>query len=320
MKTVLVTGASGFIGKTLCKRLSENGFKVKAIYRPSAKPIPDYVNPVFVDSIDKDTPWKQILEHVDIVIHTAARVQLMKDVSENPLEEYRKVNYYGTARLAEEALKNGVDLFIHLSTAKVNGEGQNEPYAETDPETPLDPYGVSKLEAEKKLLELAKGSQMKVVNLRFPIVYGPGVKANFYSLIKIVKKKIPLPLKRIPNKRSFLYVENLCHALITLIKKEKNLSSLYFISDKEPLSSEEVIEKIALALGCRPRLFYFPLFLLNLLAKITGKTKVIDRMAGSFTLNISKFRNELQWEPPYSMDQGLKETINWFKNQNGFNP
>ena len=320
MKTVLVTGASGFIGQILCKRLSEHGFRIKAVYRPSFKNIPDYVIPVLIDSIDNDTQWKQNLEDVSIVIHAAARVQMMKDTSLNPLEEYRKINYYGTARLAEEALKNGVELFIHLSTAKVNGEGKNEPYTENDPETPQDPYGVSKLEAEKKLAEISNGTSMRVVNARFPIVYGPGVKANFYSLIKLVSRTLPLPLQGILNRRSFLYVENLCHALLTLINAEKPSSSVYFISDKEAVSSETLITKIAESLGCKPRLFPFPLPLLIFMGKITGKTKIIDRMAGSFILDASKFENEFKWEAPFSLDQGLKATTEWFRKQNGSKP
>lgn len=315
MKTVLVTGASGFIGSILCKRLSENGFKVKAVYRPSAKTIPEYVNPVFVDSIDKDTQWKQILEDVSIVIHAAARVHMMKDSSENPLEEYRKINYYGTVKLAEEAIKNGVQLFIHLSTAKVAGDGKKSSYKESDPEMPMDPYGVSKLESERKLMELSRESCMRVVNLRLPLVYGPGVKANFLNLMNLVKKKLPLPLKKIDNKRSLLYVENLCHAILTLIDNDSRLSSVYYLSDNSDISSEELVRKIAHAMECKICLFFIPLPLMLFIAKLTGKTKVLDRLAGSFTVDASKFRNELNWDPPYSMDIGLKETVKWFKHK-----
>ena len=312
MKKVLVSGANGFIGSKLCARLAPSGYQVTGILRDRSFPLPSGTAPFYISSLCDSIDWNSLWNGIDTVIHTAARVHVMKDKAANPYEEYKKVNYEGTVTLAKKALESGVRLFIHLSTAKVNGEGKDSPYTEADKETPLDPYGLTKLEAERELNALSRAGGMKVVHLRLPLVYGPGVRANFFNLMKAIEKGYPLPLKGIQNKRSMIFTGNLLDAVLKIIES-KTLSPVYFLSDGEDVSSPVLAIKIARALNRPCHLFRVPSVFLKTLAIMTGKKTITDRLTGSFTVDSSLFRKELSWTPPFTMEEGLAETARWFK-------
>ena len=276
-----MTGATGFIGTALCKRLLEEGLSVHGTVRfldPSI--LPRGVAPVQLESIEKKGEWETILNDTDTVVHLAARVHAKKDSASNPFAEYRKVNVMGSERLALTAAEFGVKRFIFMSSAKVNGErtegksrGQRSEvrgqgsvskqfFSEEDVPEPQDPYAVSKWEAEQVLHKNSDETGMELVVLRPPLVYGPGVKANFLKLMKIVDKGTPLPLAKIDNRRSFIYIENLVDAVLTCIKHSGSAGQTYFVSDNEDVSTPELIRKIASALKKPARLF--PLSLIHI--------------------------------------------------------
>jgi len=221
IKKVLITGANGFIGSFLCAKILAEGWQARGTVRSESdvSRLPDGVETVPIGSVNSTTKWDDALLDIDTVVHLAARVHVMDDASSNPLDEYRKVNVKGTRCLAVAATKTGVKRFVYISSVKVNGEGKAAAYTEDDEEAPADPYGVSKWEAEQELHKISNTTGIEVVILRPPLVYGPGVKANFLQLFKIVERGIPLPLSSIKNRRSFIYLGNLIDVIITCIRR-----------------------------------------------------------------------------------------------------
>src|SRR3972149_1484082 len=219
MRSVLITGANGFVGQALCKRMASNGWQIRGTVR-SAKQVaslPIGVQAEQIESITADTDWSNALAGVDAVVHLAARVHVMNDTVSDPLSAFRQINVAGTERLARMAATNGVKRFVYISSVKVNGEGCEKPFTEHNIPAPEDPYGVSKWEAEQVLHKVAKEAGLEVVILRPPLLYVPGVKANFLSLLKLIDRAIPLPLSSINNLRSLICVGNLVDAIITCI-------------------------------------------------------------------------------------------------------
>ncbi|OEU62572.1 MAG: hypothetical protein BA867_05005 [Desulfobacterales bacterium S5133MH16] len=315
MKRVLVTGANGFIGTNLCKKLMGENFRVLGAVRSGkAALLPEGVEATHIESIDGDTDWKNTLEGVNTVVHLAARVHVMKDSASDPFSECRKVNVMGSERLALAAVQYGVKRFIFISSVKVNGEENVRAYKESDAPAPRDSYGISKMQAEKRIKEITADSDMDFVILRPPLVFGPGVKANFLKLIKTVDKGTPLPLASVQNRRSLIYIENLTHAIITCIQHPNAGDQTYFVSDDEDVSTSELIQKIASALNKSARLFPFPQLLLFILGRLIGKGPAVDRLIGSLTVDISKIKQGLGWKPPFTMEQGLRETAKWHLN------
>lgn len=312
---VLVTGATGFVGHFLCARLLKEGWKVLGTLLESEIPscLVDEVEPVTVRPLGGNTEWGQALAGVDTIIHLAARVHIMDDPSADPLTEFRKVNVAGTARLAAEAAKAGVKRFIFISSIKVNGEESPSPYTSASRPAPSDPYGISKWEAEQALRKIESETGMEVVVVRPTLVYGPGVKANFLTMLKIISKGIPLPLASITNKRSMIYVGNLVDALTVCAVHPAAAGQTYLVSDGEDVSTPELIRRTAKALGLPARLFSFPVSLMRLAGKLTGKRGAVNRLTGSLTVDSSKIRQELGWMPPLTMEEGLAETARWFK-------
>ena len=325
MKKILVTGATGFIGRNLCAFLKEKGYSVRAAVRNSMRDIAGVDEYMQVGDIDQTTDWHQALDGVNAVIHLAARVHIMDDKANDPIEAFRKVNVLGTELLAQLAAKAGVKRFIFISSVKVNGEktegrGQRaegrgkegelkEAFSERDVPEPQDAYGISKLEAENVLKKIADETNLQIVILRIPLVYGPGVKANFKNLIKIASAGLPLPFKGIRNLRSFLYLGNLTHAVIACIDHPKAAGETFMISDGEDISTPELINKIAFALNKKPVLFPFNLKILRAFCKIIGKSEELEKLTGSFLVDSSKIRNLLGWKAPFTMEEGLKETV-----------
>lgn len=255
---------------------------------------------------------------VDVVIHCAARAHIMKDEMADPLAEYRKVNVDGSMNLARQALEAGLRRFIYISSVKVNGESTNGrlPFTEKDIPAPEDAYGISKLEAEQALIELTKNSGMDLVIIRPPLVYGPGVKANFLSLIKLSSIPIALPFGLVHNKRSMVFVGNLVDFICACIEHPSAANEVFLVSDGEDISLKELITHIRKALGRRANMLPVPVFLLNLLGIITGKKAVIDRLVGDLQLDSTKAQSLLGWKPPFSVQQGIEQTVPDIKNRN----
>jgi len=312
---VLITGADGFIGKALCAEMVFRGWKVRASVRSreKIKNLPEEIGIIETGSIGLDTEWTHALDNVDSVVHLAGRVHVMEDSSSDPLSEYRIVNTAGTEKLAKSAVSMGVRRFVFMSTVKVNGEGRAGSYNEDDMPDPKGPYGMSKWEAEKKIMEVARETGMEVVIIRIPLVYGPGVKTNFLKLLKAVDKGIPMPFAGINNRRSMIYIYNLTDLIIKSMTDPKASGKTYFASDCEDVSTADLIKNISTVLGKNSRLFHLPLPVIKLLGNITGYTDEIDKLTGSLTVDSSLAKKELNWTPPFTLVQGLKETTEWYK-------
>lgn len=309
MHSVLITGASGFVGKPLCLQMLRQGYSVRAAIRSTTLPI-ESVEVVLVESIDATADWSNALSATDIVIHLAARVHIMNEDAQDRLAEFRKVNVDGTLNLARQAAKAGIKRFIFISSVKVNGEHteMGTLFTELDNPDPQDAYGVSKFEAEQGLLKIAQETGMEVVIIRPPLIYGPGVKANFASMLKVVKRGIPLPLGAINNKRSFIYVENLVSFILHCIHHPLAANQIFLVSDGQDLSTTELLQACAKALGMKARLLPVPQKLIEFSAVLIGKQNVAQRLCGNLQVDISKARQLLGWGPPYSVADGLKAT------------
>jgi len=318
-KTILVTGANGFIGQALCPMLVESGYNVRVALRKN-KQLQNSNYEVFeVGEIDNQTQWEFALSKVDTIIHLAARVHVMKDTSENSLEEFRKTNTKGTLHLAQKAAQYGVRRFIFLSTVKVNGEmtpqkknGTIECFTEEQESNPEDDYALSKWEAEQALQKVKDESKLDIVILRSPLVYGPNAKANFLNLLKLIKSGIPLPLANIQNKRSLIYKGNLTDIIVRCIDSPNVANNTYLVSDGKDVSTPTLIKTIAQAMNRKPIIIPFPVWALKLLGKFTGKSAYIDRLSDSLCIGNNKIVDALSWKPPCTFEMGIKQTVNYF--------
>ncbi|MBI5581393.1 MAG: NAD-dependent epimerase/dehydratase family protein [Deltaproteobacteria bacterium] len=311
---LLITGCSGFVGKSLAKRSLEAGWAVRGTVR-SASSVPDLpagVEPVAISDIGPGTDWSYALDGVAVVVHLAARAHQPHNSSRGAHGEYLRINTAGTARLARCAADAGVRRLLLLSTIKVNGEGGARPYTEKDPEDPREPYAVSKAEAEHILREISCRTGLESVILRPPLVYGPGVKANFLRLIRLVEERIPLPFGSLVNQRSMLFLGNLINAILLCLKNPNAGGKTYLVADNEIVSTPHLIREIASQLGMKPKLYPCPPAVLIMAARIAGRREEADRLLGSLWADTSKIRQELGWKPEYSFRQGLKTTIDWY--------
>ncbi len=317
---VLITGASGFIGRALCTRLVAHDFDVVGTARnfPDA-PLPrvDYRK---IGELNVSTDWCNAFLGVQTVIHCAARVHVMRDHAQDPLAEFRRVNTLGAETLARAAAHCGIKRLVFLSSIKVNGESTLpvSPFDEASLSKPQDPYAISKWEAEQSLTQIATETGLEVVTLRCPLVYGPGVKGNFLRLLQAVDHGIPLPLALARNRRSLIYLDNLTDAIATCLTHPTAAGKTYLMSDGEDVSTAELISRIAQALGKSSRLWPCPLGLMELAGMLTGKSDEIARLLGSLCIDSSKIRSELDWTPPYTLEQGLAETARWLHGQNKY--
>lgn len=308
---VLVTGASGFIAKKLCEKLLADGHQVVGTVRSTehVKNLSSAIDFFQIKSIDSKADWTQSLIGVDVVVHLAARVHVMHETATDPLKEYLAVNSDGTINLAKQAEKAGVKRFIFMSTIGVNGDfSGNKSFTEKDEPSPHNMYSISKKDAEDKLQVMSQNGEMRIVIIRAPLVYGKGNRGNFHALTKVVMKGIPMPLATVHNLKSFIYVGNLVDA-IAVCSTHAAAKGVYLASDGEDISTAELIKRLYRTLGRSPRLFPFPFFLLQFIAFITGKSEVLNRLVNSLTLSNSKIRQELNWKPPYTMEEGLQETL-----------
>jgi nucleoside-diphosphate-sugar epimerase len=323
---VLLTGANGFIGRSLRHALAGSGHGVRCAVREGvpARNAAGIVDPftelsregletISIGGIGPDTKWDDALTGIETVVHLAARVHILKERTRNPLAEFRLVNVAGTERLARMAVSAGVRRLVYASSVKVNGEHTHDlPFTETDAPGPQDAYGLSKWEAEQALLKIAAETGLEVVIVRPPLVYGPGVGGNFLRMMDWINRGFPLPLGSICNARSLIYLGNLVSALVACVTHARAAGKTFLVSDGEDVSTPELIRRLARAMELRPRLVSLPPALLRLAGLLTAKSAEVDRLLGSLRVDSSKIRRELEWAPPFSMTQGLRETAAWY--------
>lgn len=310
--TILVTGASGLVGEALVLRLLvDKSFPVVAAARGATRlhglcPVEtfDLTQPILLPSLGS----------AKVVVHCAARVHVMNDSAADPVIEFRKVNVEGTLRLAQRAAESGVKRFIFISSIKVNGESTQpgKPFTADDRPNPLGPYGVSKYEAEEKLIELGRETGMEVVIIRPPLVYGPGVKANFLNMLGWLNKGIPLPLGAIRNQRSLVAIANLVSLIVTCVDHPAAANQVFLASDGEDLSTTQLLQRLTLALGKPVRLVPFPERLLKMAASLVGKQAAVQRLCGSLQVDISKSRELLGWVPSTNTHTALHQTALYY--------
>jgi nucleoside-diphosphate-sugar epimerase len=313
---IAVTGANGFVGQALVRKLAENGHKLVLFIRQQQ----DFA--VLDDGIVLEAPnlginadWNLKSEQgIDVLVHAAARVHVIQDNAVDPLAEYRRVNVAGTLALAQQAAAAGVRRFVFLSSIKVNGEATASDVAISSEncQKPDTPYGLSKLEAEQGLAVIAAHSGMELVILRPPLVYGPGVGGNFLQLMDSVRFGLPMPFGSVQNARSLVYVGNLAEALMKCCEHPCAVGKTYFVSDGAPVSTPELISAISFAMGMTTRIWSVPPRFIQIAANILGRGEQAKRMLGSLVVDDSPLVRELNWKPPYTFEFGLRATLQWY--------
>jgi nucleoside-diphosphate-sugar epimerase len=310
--TLLVTGGSGFLGRALLKTLaSSDQYFLRAALRREPLDLPSSIKVFHVDGLTATADWQAPMMGADVVIHAAARVHVMNERSVDPLVAFRQVNVDGTLNLARQAVQAGVRRFIYISSIKVNGEftHSGHPFVADGPALPVDPYGISKFEAEQVLCELGASTSMEVVIIRPVLVYGPGVKANFLSMINWLERGVPLPFGAVRNKRSLVSLDNLIDLIMTCVSHPAAANQTFLASDGEDVSTTELMRKIGCALNKPARLISLPVPLMQIGANLLGKQALAQRLFGSLQVDISKNKILLGWVPPLSLDQGLRATV-----------
>ena len=309
MAKVLVTGAAGFVGVAVCKALRARGDEVIAAVRSGAQ-----AGQMNVGDIGPDTDWSTALQGCDAVIHLAARVHVMADREQDPMRAYRSVNVDATLNLAAQAMRHGVRRFVFVSSVKVNGEATTDrPFSAADVPMPCDPYGQSKLEAERGLAALAATGCLEVAIVRPPLVYGPGVKANFLNLMRLVERGLPLPFGRVRNARSMVALDNLVDLLIVCTHHARAPGGTFMVSDGADLGIAELAKMIATAMGKTALLLPVPPAWMRLGAALLGKRAVADRLLDSLQVDIGATQATLDWYPLVSQQAAIAESVAYFK-------
>ena len=313
---VILTGASGFVGRAVLDVLVRSaGIQVMVALRKPLQSLPSGVQMYQITDLADDQGSRLNDYEPDVVVHCAARVHVMNDTTADPLAEFRRVNVDGTLALARAARAAGAKRFVFISSIKVNGEGTlpGAPYRADDIPRPSDPYGISKLEAERALLTLSQETGMEIVIIRPVLVYGPGVKANFLNMMRWLQRGIPLPFGAIKNRRSMVALENLVDLIVTCINHPAAANQVFLVSDGEDLSTTELLRRMGRALGRPARLLPMPAWLLQGAARALGKRALSQRLCGSLQVDIDKTRVLLGWRPPVSVEQALKATAIHFQ-------
>lgn len=317
-RKVLITGANGFIGQHLCRRLVESGKDVIACVRERSdeSALADIRGSLKISRIPSpvsDGDISAVFDKVDAVIHLAGRAHVMHETSADPMSEFRSVNVGGTESLASIAAQQGVERFIYISSIKVNGEATNGiPFFADDPVGYCDPYGQSKWEAEERLRQIAEERHMEWVIVRPPLVYGPGVRGNFLALLKAVRRRLPLPVGSLHNSRSLVSAFNLSDFLSLLLDHPAAANNRFLVADREDVSTPDLIRRVSAALHCPPRLIPFPESLLRIAGAALGKKAAVQRLVSSLVLDRQKARDVVGWSAPTTLDWGLDRTAKWF--------
>lgn len=314
---VLVTGASGFVGQAVCRALLGAGLTVTAAVRARSADGVDGCRTITVGDLDGMTRWGAALKGVDAIVHLAARTHA--DDDDDSPEAYRRVNVEATEALGRAAAQAGVSRFVYMSSIKVNGElsrpdsdGQVRALSGTDEPQPTTDYGCTKWEAEKALSRIADSSNMALVMLRPPLVYGPGQKANMLQLMHIIDRGVPLPFANLDNRRSLIYVGNLAAAVVCALEAPVRGCHTYTLADVD-ISTADLIRAIARSLGKHALLFSLPLRFIAFLARAAGRGAQFDKLTGSLVVERERIAAELGWSPPHSFEQALAETAEWYR-------
>jgi nucleoside-diphosphate-sugar epimerase len=313
--SILVTGGNGFIGKAFAFRALAAGFKVRIAARSKSPDLNRFEDYFLVSNLNSATEWSPALSGIDTIVHCAARVHVMSEKDCDPLELYRKVNVEGTLNLAHQAALSGVKRFIFISSVKVHGESTipGIAFTENDAPNPVDDYAKSKCEAELGLRRIGSETGLEVVIIRPPLVYGPGVKANFLTMINLIHKGALLPFRGITNnRRSFIYVENLVDMMVACINHPAAANQIFLVSDDDDLSTTALMERMSLALGRPLKLFTIPVSLIKFVTRMLGRPDISQRLCSSLQVDIRKARETLGWAPPVSVDEGLRQTAEYF--------
>jgi len=318
---VLVTGATGFVGSAVMKRLTADGIDCRGASRQPGARTADGAAMIEVGDLGPATDWSSALEGVDAVVHAAARVHVMHETAADPLTEFRRANVEGTLALARQAQAAGVRRFVFLSSIKVNGEGTapGRPYRVDDEPAPADPYGVSKHEAEQALLALGRNGAiggalggMTVSIIRPVLVYGPGVKGNFLSMMRWLRRGVPLPFGAINNRRSLVAIDNLVDLIAVCLAHPAAANQIFLVSDGDDLSTTGLLQRLGAALGRPARLIPIPASLLEFAAAALGKKGIAQRLTGSLQVDIRATQSTLGWRPPVTVDQAMAATARSF--------
>lgn len=316
MKTVLVTGANGFAGRALCPYLVNQGYKVRGTVREGISTgdrQAEIKSDVVVGDLLGAPDWSEALDGVDTIVHLAGIAHVLKETEGNPSAIYRQINTLGTQKLAQAAVEAGVRRFVFTSTLIVNGISTPErPFRESDPVNPYGAYGKSKWDAEQSLLAVAAESGLETVVVRPPLMYGPGVKGNFLRLLHWVQRGVPLPLASVKNQRSFLGVKNFASLIDHCISHPSAAGEIFLVSDGENLSTPDLIKRLAQHMNRPARLFPMPPAILGAVARLAGQSHAWQKLGGSLVVDVKKSRGLLEWQPPFTVNEGLRETVEWF--------
>ena len=305
--SVMVTGASGFVGRHLCRVLDHSRLPLRPVVRDSSKIIDKRA--IVVD-IHAATDWSTVLNGVTAVVHLAARVHVMQEFEKEPLRAFRTVNVDGTLNLARQAAEAGVKRFVFLSSIKVHGEKTGDtPFSPSDPPVPIDPYGISKLEAERGLQEIARATGLEVVIIRPPLVYGREAGGNFGRLRKLAVKGLPLPLGAVHNKRSLIGIENLCDCIRVCLEHPGAIKVPLLVSDNQDVSTPNLIRMLATSVNRSIMLPPVPVDLLRLMAKLCGREQELNRLTENLQVDCTETMRLLNWIPPVSLEQGIRRSV-----------
>lgn len=313
---VLVTGASGFVGAAVLRSLaSSSAYQAVGVSRAPRSGSSLLLSPELAGGVD----WSGLVRGCDVVVHCAARVHVMHGQGTAALDLYRHTNVEGTCALASQAAVAGVTRFVFISSVKVHGESTSagRPFRAGDEPQPLDAYSISKLEAERRLAEIARDSGMEVVIIRPPLVYGPGVKANFLRMMRWVERGIPLPFGALDNRRSIVALDNLVSLIKLCIEHPSAANQTFLVSDQMDLSTTDLLRRMAHALGVPSRLLSVPGSIIEAVARVGGRAELAQRLCGSLQVDCSETCNVLGWSPSIGVDEGLARTADWFRGVRG---